>query len=96
MAVGTTPLTIEASQAVLRGRGQSQRIVLRLDDALAGPLEGVAFAAEVVASVNRITLAAASGSRMATVDQANRLGERALRFRDECRRLAAAIEGQDA
>lgn len=96
MALDSAPLTIEASRAVLRRRGESQRVVVRLDDALAGPLEGIAFAGEVLAVVARIGVAVAAGSRAAVESERCRLGELTLRFRDECRRIAAGIEGPDA
>lgn len=93
MALSTAPMTIEAARAVLRARGESQRVVVRLDDALAGSLEGTALASEVLASVERIGMAAYAGSRHAVINEANRLGERALRARDEFRRIAAGLEG---
>lgn len=93
MALSTAPMTIEAARAVLRARGEAQRVVVRLDDALAGPMEGTAFAAEVLAHVNRIVLAAASDAPRVAIDEAHRLGQRALRARDEFRRIAAGIEG---
>lgn len=96
MALSTPPLTIEAAQAVLRRRGESQRVVIRLDDALAGPLEGIAFADEVAATVQRLDMAIANRSWNAVFREMQRLGNRTVRFRDECRRLAGTIEGPDA
>ncbi len=71
------------------------RIALDVNEALAPCLEGIALCDELVAGVARITTAAMAGSRMATTNEAHRLGYRALRFRAEFRRLAAAIEGPD-
>lgn len=96
MALGTHPMTIEAAQAVLRRRGESQRVVARLDDVLAGPLEGIAFADEVAASVERLQMAVRNGSLIAAHHETQRLGGRALAFRHEFRRLAASLEGPDA
>lgn len=96
MAAMRAPTPIEAARAVLRRRGESQRVVVRLDDALAGSLEGIAFAGEVVASINRIGMAAAAGSVEAVINEANRLGHRTIRFRDECRRIAGTLDGGDA
>lgn len=90
------PVTVEGPHSVARRRGQSQRVVIRLDDAMAGPIEGVAFAGEVLAIVARIGVAVAAGSRAGVENERNRLGSLTLRFRDECRRLAAMIEGPDA
>lgn len=96
MALDTAPMSIEAAQAVLRRRGESQRVVIRLDDALAGPLEGIAFADEVAATVQRLDMAIANRSWNAVFREMQRLGNRTVRFRDECRRLAGTIEGPDA
>lgn len=71
------------------------RVLLDMTDALAPCLEGVALADEVAAGVARITSAAMAGSRHAVVNEANRLGHRALAYRAEFRRLAADIDGPE-
>lgn len=96
MALEAAPMSIEAAQAVLRRRGESQRVVIRLDDALAGSLEGIAYADEVAASVQRLQMAVSSRSWVAIHNESQRLGNRTLRFRQECRRIAGQIEGPDA
>ena len=96
MAVDTAPLSIEAAQAVLRRRGESQRVVIRLDDALAGPLEGIAFSDEVAAVIQRLQMAVSSRSWIGVHNETQRLGHRTLAFRQECRRLAGSIEGPGA
>ena len=77
-------------------RGVPARIVLEVNDALAPCLEGIALCDDMVAGVARITTAAMAGSRMAAVNEAHRLGYRALRYRAEFRAMAAGIEGPDA
>lgn len=76
-------------------RGVPTRVLLDMTDALAPCLEGVALADEVAAGVARITSAAMAGSRHAVVNEANRLGHRALAYRAEFRRLAADIDGPE-
>lgn len=94
MAAMRAPVQIEAARAALeRRRGQAEPVQLPLHTALAGPLEGIAFIADVLASVNRITLAAASDSPTAVVNEANRLGQRAMTVRAELRRITARIDG---
>lgn len=99
MAPQTALALVEAPQAIprrLRGsRGVPERIVLDVTDALAPCIEGVAFAQDVVASVERIVMAAAAGSRQAVVNEANRLGYRAVAERNEFHKLARDIEDPD-
>ena len=99
MAPSTALTLIRPSRAVPRrlagSRGVPVRVVLEVNDALAPCLEGIALCDELVAGVARITTAAMAGSRMATVNEAHRLGFRALRYRAEFRRLAAEIEGPE-
>lgn len=99
MARSTALALVEAPRAVpgrLRGsRGIPERVVLDVTDALAPCIEAVALCDDMVAGVARITAAAMAGSRMAVMNEANRLGYRALRFRSEFRRMAAAIEDPD-
>ncbi|MES2210945.1 MAG: hypothetical protein V4515_12305 [Chloroflexota bacterium] len=99
MAPAAALTLVGPSRAVpgrLRGsRGVPTRVVLEVNDALAPCIEGVAFVDEVVAAVNRIVMAAAAGSRQAVVNEAGKLGHRAIAERAEFRRLAAAIEGPD-
>ena len=100
MAPSTALTLIRPSRAVPRrlagSRGVPVRIVLEVNDALAPCIEGVAFADTVVAAVNRIVMAAAAGSRQAVVNEAGKLGHRAIAVRSEMRKLAAEIEGPDA
>jgi len=90
---------IRPSRAVPRrlagSRGVPVRVVLEVNDALAPCIEGVAFAQDVIAGVERIVMAAAAGSRQAVVNEAARLGHRAIAERNEFRRLAAEIEGPE-
>ncbi len=96
MAAMTAPTSIEAGRAVSRGqRGVPTRVVLDMTDALAPCIEGIALTDDVTAGVARITTAAMAGSRMAVLNEAQRLGYRALAYRAEFRRLAAEIEGPD-
>ena len=102
MAPSTALTLIRPSRAVPGGRGPSERlngsrgiptrVVLEVNDALAPCLEGIALCDELVAGVARITAAAMAGSRMATTNEAHRLGFRALRYRAEFQALARAIE----
>ena len=96
MAPQTALALVEAPRADsrrLRGsRGVPERIVIDVTAALAPCIEGVAFAQDVVAAVERIVMAAAAGSRMGTVNEAQRLGHQAMAARQEFRRLAGAIE----
>lgn len=96
MAAMRAPETIEALRAAQVRRGQSERVTVRLHDALAGPLEGTALVADILAAVERIGVAVANGSRMAVENEANRLGHRAAMARIEFRRIAALIDGPDA
>ncbi len=93
MAIHPAPTPMRASRAVVGGRrGIPTRIALDMNDALAPCLEGIALADTVAAAVTRIAMAATAGSRMAVLNEANRLGHRALAARAEFRRLAAFIE----
>ncbi len=93
MAMHPAPTPIEALRAVSRGRrGIPTRIALDMNDALAPCLEGIALADTVAAAVTRIAMAATAGSRMAVINEANRLAFRAIAARAELRRLAAFIE----
>lgn len=76
-------------------RGVPERVIQDVGDALAPCAEGVAFAMDVIAGVERIVLAAAQGSRQAVVNEAGRLGHRAMAERAEFQRLARAIEDPD-
>ena len=96
MAAMTAPTPIEARRAVVGRRGVPTRVVLDMTDALAPCAEGVALCDDVVAGVARITSALTAGSRMAALNESNRLGHRALAYRAEFRRLAGEIEGPDA
>ena len=102
MAPQTALALVRPSRAVLRGRGRlagsrgrPTRVVLEVNDALAPCIEGIAFALDVIAGVERIVMAAAAGSRQAVVNEAGRLGHRAIAERAEFRRLAAEIEGPE-
>lgn len=96
MALNTAPTPIEALRAVSRGRrGIPTRIALDMTDALAPCIEGVALTDDIAAGVARITTAAMAGSRHAVLNEAQRLGYRALRYRAEFRRMAAYIEGPE-
>lgn len=96
MAPSTALTLIRPPRAVPRrlagSRGRPQRVVLDVTDALAPCIEGVAFAQDVIAGVERIVMAAAAGSRHAVVNEAGRLGHRAIAERDAFRRMAAEIE----
>lgn len=93
MALHAAPTPIEAARAVLDGRrGIPDRIVITVADALAPCVEGQALASDVEAGVARITTAATAGSRLAVINEANRLAFRAADYRREFRRIAAAIE----
>lgn len=50
---------------------------------------------EVDAGVRRLTTAAMAGSRLAVLNEAQRLGFRAARYRQEFARMAADIEGPE-
>lgn len=94
MAAMRAPESIESLRAAhVARRGQSELVTVRLHDALAGPLEGVALVAEVLAAVTRIAFAAANGSHEAVVNEANRLGFRATTAGDEFRRIAGRVDG---
>lgn len=96
MALHTAPTPIRAPGVVLRGRrGIATRVLLDMTDALEPCLEGVALTDEVAAGVARITTAAMAGSRHAVINEAHRMGYRALRYRAEFRRIAAEIEGPE-
>jgi len=99
MAPNTALALVGPSRAVSRrlagSRGVPTRLVLEVNDALAPCIEAIALCDEAVAAVARITTAAMAGSRMATVNEAHRLAHRALRYRAEFRRMAAAIEDPD-
>lgn len=96
MALDTAPTPIEAPRAVLGGRrGIPTRIALDMTEALAPCIEGVALTDDVAAGVTRIVTAATAGSRHAVINEANRLGHRALAYRAEFRRMAAFIEGPE-
>lgn len=96
MAAMRAPETIDALRAVRARRGQSERVTVRLHDALAGPMEGTALVLDVLAAVERITLAAANGSEAAVVNEANRLGHRATVAGFEFHRIAGRIDGPEA
>lgn len=83
------------SARVVGRRGVPTRVLLDVNDALAPCVEGIAFAQDVAAGVERIVMAAAAGSRQAVVNEAGRLGHRAAAERAEFRRLAADIEGPE-
>lgn len=95
MAPNTAPTLLRPSRAVLGRRGVATRVILDMNDALAPTVEGVALCDEVASGVARITTAAMAGSRHAVINEANRLGHRALQYRHEFRSLAEAIEGPD-
>lgn len=96
MAPTTAPTLLRPSRAVLGGRrGIATRVLLDMNDALAPITEGVALCDDVLARVARITNAAMAGSRMAVVNEANRLGHRAQGYRERFRRMAGEIEGPD-
>ena len=81
-----------ARLAVIPGsRGRPARVTLRATTALAAPMEGIALTDEVLASCDRITMAAAAGSRMAVVSEAGRLHTVATAARVEFRRLAGEV-----
>lgn len=85
-----------ALDTVLGGRrGIPTRIALDMTEALAPCIEGVALTDDVAAGVARIVTAATAGSRHAVINEANRLGHRALAYRAEFRRMAAFIEGPE-
>lgn len=103
MAVNTAPTPISAlrgSGRVLRGRGRGSvtRVLLDMDDAMAGPLEGIAATDEAVIQFGRIISAAIANNRGAVISLAEYGQGRAARAREELRRIAAAIEpdGPDA
>lgn len=92
MALSTAPTPIAAPRAVSGRRSDVVRVSLAIHDALAPCLEGIALTDDVEAGITRIRMAAAAGSRMAVINEANRLGFRALAARAELRRLAQDIE----
>lgn len=93
MAAMRAPVSIDALRAAQRRRGKAETVTVRLHDALAGPMEGNALVADVLASVERIVLAVASDSHHAAVNEANRLGMRATKAGLEFRRIAGRIDG---
>ncbi len=96
MAAMRAPDSLDALRAVRVRRGQSEQVTVRLHDALAGPMEGTALVADILAAVDRLTLAATNGSKAAVVNEANRLGHRATLAGLEFHRIAGRIEGPDA
>lgn len=95
MALHTAPTPIGRPRAIPGVRSDSQRVVLLVNDALAPTVEGQALCDDIAAGVAQITTAAMAGSRHAVLNEAQRLGYRALRYRAEFRRMAADIEGPE-
>lgn len=95
MALSTAPTPLDRPAAVPGRRGVATRVVLDVNDALAPCVEGIALCDDAVAIANRIVMAAAAGSRQSVVNEAGRLGNRAIAYRAEFRRMAGWIEGPD-
>lgn len=95
MALHTAPTPIGRPRPVPGVRSDSARVVLLVNDALAPCVEGQALCQEVDAGVRRLTTAAMAGSRLAVINEANRLGHRAARYRAEFARMAGDIEGPE-
>lgn len=95
MALHSAPLPLSHPRAVPGSRGVPTRVIQDVNDALAPCLEGVAFADAVSSTVARIVMAASAGSRHAVINEAQRLGHRALAERAEFRRLASYVEGPE-
>lgn len=96
MAAMRAPESIDALRADRARRGQAERISVRLHDALAGPMEGTALVADILAAVERMTFAATNDSFHGVVNEAHRLGKRAAEAGIEFHRIAGRIEGPDA
>lgn len=100
MALSTAPTSIaplRGSARVLRGQGKGSvtRIALSMDDAMAGPLEGIAAADEAVIQFGRIINAAFANNRGAVIQLAQYGQGRAAQAGAELRRIAADIEGPE-
>jgi hypothetical protein len=95
MALHTAPTPIARPRPVSGVRSDARRVVLDVNAALAPCAEGIALTDDVSAGVARITAALTAGSRMAALNETNRLGHRALAYRAEFQRLAGDIEGPE-
>lgn len=84
-----------APERLVRGRGEAQRVVLKVDDALEPCQSGVALCGEVQAIANRIYSAVASDALMVAGHEAARLVKLAETYSAEFRRMAGEIEGYD-
>lgn len=73
-------------------RDDAERVVIPTTDALEPWLEVVAIAEDVIASAERIVMAAAAGSRQAVVNEAGRLAHRVTGCRAEARERIGCIE----
>lgn len=80
------------SLTLVRGRGRPDMVTIRRTALMAGLLEGIALADEAIDAANVIHHGAAVGSRQLVVNRAGELGSRALKARNEFRRLAAEVE----
>jgi hypothetical protein len=79
-----------------RGRGNRDRVLLSVGDALAPGLEGIASAEEAAAQFGRIIDMATVGNRMAVLNLASTGQARAIRSAAEFREMVAGIEGPEA
>lgn len=86
---------LRGSTRLTRGQGEAQRIVLKVDDALAPCNDGVALASEVMASARRMYTAAQNDALMVAGHEAARLHELAKGYRASFQRQAADICGTD-
>ncbi len=90
MAVDPTSRTSAPSRAVSGGRGRAQ--MARTTVLVAAVLEGQALCDEVMAGAQRMQTLAAVGDRVSLVNEAGRIGTRAVTARREFQRLASAID----
>lgn len=75
-----------------QGRGNRSRVVLDVNDALDGPLEGIAATDEAVIQYERIITAAIANNRGAVISLAEYGRGRAARAGEELRRIVTTID----
>jgi hypothetical protein len=78
-----------------RGRGNRDRVLLSVGDALAGPLEGISACDEAAVAFDRIAAAVQQDNLTAAYNLARTGQHRVIRSAAELRRMVADIEVPD-
>ena len=92
MALQSAPARPRAPRAVPGVRRDTTRVLLDIGSALAPVIEGQALCDEVTGSAERLVQFAAAGSRVAVVNEAGRIANRAAAYRREFARMARELE----